>query len=622
MLKNMNADSAILAKLLILFFSFLIVFTAFNAIGDNQPIAIKPHEFNKLQIIQEKLTLNENQAHYSFSNKLSYFIDKSSNLSLQAVQKELSDKSFALIQKDNISLGYIKSVVWLHFLVENKTSQVDDWLLIFDYPLIDEIEIFFKREDQMFWQSQLMGDSLKFHQRPVDFRAFASPIKLKNGSVTEVFVKIRTSSSMQIRPSLASTQIFFEDELSKEMFYGVVYGIMILMALYNLFLYLAVRDKSYLAYVFSVVSGCIFIMALNGHAYQYLWPDTPWLANTAIPLFTSLWMTSTALFTQMFLETKKFAPKLYKAINFLIAFATFSVFYSLFGDYQSVIKIATGLALLNGILILSTSVVCWRAGNRFARFFVGAWAVYGVGTALLVISRFGLLADYFITHNSASIGLLVEIIMLSLALSDKYRVLNEELELHTLELEDKVALRTQELEKSNAQLHKLSRYDALTNLPNRRYFDTQLEQEWGRSLRESESLSILVCDVDEFKNINDHFGHQYGDDCLKAVADAIIEALNRPADMPARFGGDEFVVILPETKALGAELLGIKICENINALALSQAPDALHKIVTLSIGCATLKPDSTNNIQQLFALADKNLFKAKKNGRNCVVSDS
>jgi len=361
-------------------------------------------------------------------------------------------------------------------------------------------------------------------------------------------------------------------------------------------------------------------MALNGHAYQYLWPDNPKLANTAIPLFTSLWMTSTALFTQMFLETKKYAPRLYIAINFLIGFALFSVVFSLFGDYQTAIKIATGLALLNGMLILATSIVCWRGGNRFARFFVGAWTVYGFGTAMLVISRFGLLADNFVTHNSASLGLLVEIIMLSLALSDKYRVLTVELEQHAHQLEDKVALRTQELETTNKKLKKLSRYDSLTEIPNRRYFDIQLEKEWQRSLRDAQPLSILVCDVDEFKSINDHFGHQYGDECLQAVAKTLLETLHRPADMPARFGGDEFVVILPETTALGAELLGISICQHVEELALAQAPDALHNVVTLSIGCATITPTSENELKDLFALADKNLFKAKKNGRNSVVS--
>ena len=565
------------------------------------------------------LLLTDKQSHYSLSHKLAFLEDKTHTLKISDFQNSDVSEKFKTLTKDNLSLGYSKSVFWLKFIVENKSEQ-DDWLLLFDYPLLDEIEVFSKPiiANNTPWQSILMGDNLKFSERPFNYRTFVAPLTLSVVQPTQFYVRISTSSSMQIRPSIISTRGFLAQELNKEVFYGLVYGIMLMMAIYNLFLYLAVRDVSYLVYIFSVVSGGIFIMALNGHAYQYLWPETPKLANTAIPLFTSLWMTSTALFTQLFLETKKYAPRLHRAIHFLIVFALFSVLFSLFGDYQVAIKIATGLALLNGVLILTTSIICWRGGNRFARFFVGAWLVYGCGTGMLVISRFGLLADNFITHNSASLGLLVEIIMLSLALSDKYRVLTEELEKHTYELEGKVALRTQELEESNKKLKKLSRYDSLTSIPNRRYFDIKLEQEWQRSIRESKPLSILVCDIDQFKNINDHYGHQYGDECLQGVAKAILASLHRPADMPARFGGDEFVVILPETTSLGAELLGINICQKVQELALEQAPDAKHDAVTLSIGCATLVPSVDNEIKDLFALADEHLFKAKKQGRNCV----
>lgn len=583
-------------------------------------VSPKSHAQSSLNFSESSnLLLTDKQSHYLFSHKLTFLEDKTHALKISDFQNSDVTEKFKILTKDNLSLGYSKSVFWLKFIVENKSEQ-DGWLLLFDYPLLDEIEVFSKPiiANNTPWQSILMGDNLKFSERPFNYRTFVAPLTLSVVQPTQFYVRISTSSSMQIRPSIISTRGFLAQELNKEVFYGLVYGIMLMMAIYNLFLYLAVRDVSYLVYIFSVVSGGIFIMALNGHAYQYLWPETPKLANTAIPLFTSLWMTSTALFTQLFLETKKYAPRLHRAIHFLIVFALFSVFFSLFGDYQVAIKIATGLALLNGVLILTTSIICWRGGNRFARFFVGAWLVYGCGTGMLVISRFGLLADNFITHNSASLGLLVEIIMLSLALSDKYRVLTEELEKHTYELEGKVALRTQELEESNKKLKKLSRYDSLTSIPNRRYFDIKLEQEWQRSMRESQPLSILVCDIDQFKNINDHYGHQYGDECLQGVAKAILASLHRPADMPARFGGDEFVVILPETTSLGAELLGINICQKVQELALKQAPDAMHYVVTLSIGCATLVPSVDNEIKDLFALADEHLFKAKKQGRNCV----
>lgn len=582
-----------------------------------EPIDISVDDLNTIPIV-----LTNEQVNYSFAGKVAFFEDKSGTLVLADIQEKFSQNAFKLIKEDNLSLGYIKSTIWLKFTVQNLSSNSDDWLLLFDYPLLDEIEVYEKngRVGSNTWDKVLMGDSFLFKQRPLDYRLFATPLKLENVVQREFYVRVSSASSMQLRLSIVASGTFFVEELGNEMFYGLIYGIMLLMAIYNLFLYLAVRDKSYLAYVFSVLSGCVFVMALNGHAYQYLWPEMPTLANTAIPLFTSLWMTSTGVFTQIFLETRKFAPRLYYAINVMIIFALFSVLFSLLGEYQTAIKMATGLALLNGILLLSTSIVCWRSGNRSARFFVAAWIIFGMGMGMLVISRFGIIPDNFVTHNSASLGLLVEIIMLSLALSDKYRVLQEELEQHTVELEHKVAQRTQELEISNLKLRDLSRNDSLTGLPNRRYFDQQLEQEWDRAQRESKELSILVCDIDEFKKINDHFGHQYGDDCLKAFANVLRSSASRTTDLPARYGGDEFVIILPGTGAAGAEQLGKYICEKVQQLALKQAPEAAHAIVTVTIGSATLVPGPENNIKQFFSLADKNLFKAKKSGRNAVLS--
>jgi len=563
---------------------------------------------------------SENRIH-SFSGSFQYLVDETGEMELTDVQRHFANGKGKTIAKDNISLGYIRSTIWLKFSINNQMDNFNDWLLIFDYPLLDHVKLFsqYSDEHREQWKVEAFGDKYLFDQRALAYRLFVTPFSLDKNQSINFYVQIQSESSMQIRPYVISAKHFFINELSNEMFYGLIYGIMVLMALYNLFLYIAVRDISYLAYVFSVLTGCIFIMSLNGHAYQYLWPNSIWLANSAIPLFVSLWMASTAVFTQIFLETKAFTPRLYKAINFLITFAIFTAIFTIFGDYQTAIKISTGLAFLNVILILSTSVVCWLRGNRFARFFVAAWAIYGLGTAMLITSRFGVISDNFVTHNSASLGLLVEIIMLSLALSDKYRLMTEQLEQHTVELENKVAERTKALEQSNQKLERQSRHDSLTKLPNRRFFDLQLTQEWERSIRQGKTLSILVIDVDEFKSINDYFGHQYGDDCLLNVSRVIETVLHRPGDFAARFGGDEFVVILPDTDILGAKQKGNEICHAIKQIGIAQAPDCIHSVVTTSIGCASVTPTQESDIKELFSNADAALYKAKERGRDCVA---
>ena len=591
-------------------FSLLIMLNvlSFNALSNTQAT-------QHVNASLAHIVINDEVSQYNFANHTYYFEDTSGTMSFEEF---LTQTNLPIMPKDNISLGYIKSVMWLKFTVDNQSSNRTPWYLMFDYPLLDELTIYHRTGSDN-WQSFQMGDNFLFEQRPMLHRTFVTRIDPAIDVPQEYVVKIKTTSSMQIRPSILSSETFLAKELRNEMFFGISYGIMILMALYNLFLYLAVKDTSYLMYVFSVLSGSIFIMALNGHAYQYLWPMSPQLANTTLPLMTAVWMVFTALFTQMFLETKRYAPRLHMAMTAQVSFAILTVFVCLFGSYQFAIKVSTALALFNGILILSISIVCWRQGNRFARYFVGAWTVYAMGTGMLVISRFGILPDNFVTHNSAALGLLVEIIMLSLALSDKYRLLSQELEQHAQNLEEKVIRRTKELELSNQQLTTLSRSDGLTGLANRRYLDTYLENEWAKALLIKEPISILVADIDQFKSINDHFGHQYGDNCIIEVGKILKEVIHRKSDLPARFGGDEFVVILPNTNNENATALAAQVSSKVENCKLAQAPNADHAFVTLSIGCATLIPDEKKSVKSLFSLADKNLYKAKEQGRNAVV---
>jgi diguanylate cyclase (GGDEF)-like protein len=369
-------------------------------------------------------------------------------------------------------------------------------------------------------------------------------------------------------------------------------------------------------YVISVLAGGIFIMSLNGHGYQFLWPNSPRLANMAIPLSSSIWTIATALFTQLFIETRRYAPVFYRILNGIIALGVIAVLLSLFADYQLAIRYATALGLFNGALILTAGIISWVNGNRAARFFTLAWIVYAFGSTTLVLSRFGVLPDNFVTQQSATIGLLLEIIMLSLALSDKYRVISRELEGHTRNLEKKIAERTRELSKANKALKRLSLQDALTGLANRREFDRVFNDEWKRHTRSQEPLSLLICDLDEFKELNDHFGHDAGDDALKAFGRVIKESMHRTSDHPSRIGGDEFAVILPDTDLAGAAKLADDICENMRKLSIRHAPRASYDVVTASIGVASIIPQGKQASNALFRLADQALYAAKQQGRD------
>lgn len=174
---------------------------------------------------------------------------------------------------------------------------------------------------------------------------------------------------------------------------------------------------------------------------------------------------------------------------------------------------------------------------------------------------------------------------------------------------------------ANNKLEALATKDALTNLPNRRAFENLFRNEWERHLRSKNHLSLMMLDVDYFKNYNDHYGHSKGDECLRSIANIIQKSLLRPSDVAARYGGEEFIIILPETSKEGALEVAERIHYNLKVMNIPHEYPRPDSRLTVSIGIATLIPESGKNSKVLQLLADRELYKAKANGRNCTSSE-
>jgi diguanylate cyclase (GGDEF)-like protein len=172
------------------------------------------------------------------------------------------------------------------------------------------------------------------------------------------------------------------------------------------------------------------------------------------------------------------------------------------------------------------------------------------------------------------------------------------------------------LAEMNRELEKLSTTDSLTGLANRRSFNEFLSREWLREQRERQPFSVIMIDIDHFKNYNDHYGHLEGDVCLQKVAWALQSALCRPGDLLARYGGEEFVAILPHTDLQGAVELAENLHQRIRELELEHQASLVSSNVTVSAGIASVIPNQNFSPSQVVAMADKALYAAKQAGRN------
>ena len=218
------------------------------------------------------------------------------------------------------------------------------------------------------------------------------------------------------------------------------------------------------------------------------------------------------------------------------------------------------------------------------------------------------------------IGLLILIFSFTLILLDKRTRanMNKALEIryeNTSLLHGLTASKIQ-LEKKNSELKKLATKDHLTTLANRRHGEQHLKDEWKTAIRHQRSIAVIMIDIDQFKSYNDHYGHQAGDDALKTVAESIKQSLSRPSDLACRYGGEEFLVVLPDTDVVGGFKVARRIQNALFKVHMTHEYSDIQEYLTISCGVAHIIPKRSDKIGSLIKQADIAMYKAKFSGGN------
>jgi diguanylate cyclase (GGDEF)-like protein len=368
------------------------------------------------------------------------------------------------------------------------------------------------------------------------------------------------------------------------------------------------------------------IASSSGIGMQYVWGDIPGWTAISFAVFGHLALVWLLVFTRRLLTTNALMPLMDKALLAAIVINA-GLACSNFVFYTSKVS-ATVIALTTLLLLVCSSIGAIR-GQRSAVFFTLAFVTLFLGTVANSLRMLGVLPINFLTSNGIQIGSVLEMILLSFMLADRFHTLRAEKErtqqrlVETLQnseavLEARVSERTEEMRLLNKQLESLSSTDSLTGIANRRRFDEVLLSEWVRAARIGKPLALAMVDVDQFKAYNDLYGHQAGDKCLRLVAETFAATVCRTGDLVARYGGEEFAFIAPMTDGDNALVLARKACEAIKALEIEHSESPYGRL-TISIGVAVVVPGEDGSIENLIARADAALYQAKANGRNRVV---
>ena len=370
--------------------------------------------------------LTGNQKHLALYESLSYLEDNSKELSIEQVLS----KPFASVdsvQGRNLAFGYSESAYWIKFDVVNNTS-MSDWLIEVGYPILDEVDMYLVKDGSLQAQYKT-GDHLPFAERPFSHRNFLFPLEIRSSEKVSVYLRVVSTSSVRIPLHFWEKQHFFEQDQFKLAGQGIYFGILIIMMLYNLFIFFSIKEKAYLHYVFYVASYIIVQASLNGVGYQFFIPDWVTLNDKAIVYSLSLVILFGCSFSVNFLNLKFNHRLANQIIQFIGLLGGLNFVLALFLPYSFSIKTALLLAVTGSLAITAFGLLLWlRNGVREARFFSIAWVGFLVGSVLMMLNRIQIIPDNFFTENAAQLGSSFEVMLLSFALADKFSQMRGEKE--------------------------------------------------------------------------------------------------------------------------------------------------------------------------------------------------
>lgn len=547
-----------------------------------------------------------------------------------------------------VSMGMHPDTYWFRFTLDASVLDSERPLLNISYPLLDDVRVFIYRQGAAQRLAHYHGGDLNaFADRAIKVPALVFALPQQKQPV-EVLVRVKTSGAIKLPVQVWTENDYIAFTATDNLLMGLFLGLLLAMGLSNLFLFVTTGSLTFFMYAGYVFSLAMTIGTMHGLGYAYIWPEWVWLQGKAVAIFANSTIMFAMLFANRLLRVWTHSLKASWLLKGLAVVFAISMGLSFILPYALLIKVF--LILLSATVMLALSISFWIAlrGDAIARYYSFAWFIL-LGSAFAAsLDNLGLISSPISSNYMLMLGAGVETTLLALILAISYNNNREQIQAvqaqaleqesailkaraelfdvqqkHQEELEYEVQERTLELEialrelsEANKELENLNTIDPLTGLRNRRHFDKRLLAESRRSRREQTPLSLAILDVDHFKKINDTHGHSIGDACLVHIARVLQSTIKRPADDICRFGGEEFVILLPNTELEGAQQVIETIRQNISSHEVEI--DTLRLNMTISAGIATQVVEHESQADALFNAADALLYEAKNAGRNQI----
>jgi diguanylate cyclase (GGDEF)-like protein len=557
------------------------------------------------------LRLVSGQERYEVGPHLEILPDPDNRWTIEDVSSPSFDSAFSPVRSSTLNLGMVRTTIWLRFAIAGnppgaaRRPSFQPWLLDLGWHFFDSADFYLLRPLAVDGKRKIEKFSFGEIYHPFAGKKLEKPgivVRLPRLSSPEqaIYLKLSSDAVFFLHPVVCTVRNYLETSTLRMLWFGLYFGMLAALLLYNLFLYFCLRDRSYLWYVTSIAAIGLYFLGAGRLTYEFLvdFPPVAAMRLNLVLLGTS--MAALLLFARSFLQVREKVPLLDRIILGVI-FVQVAVMVTV--SFAPLVFLQRCYALLGNVitlLLITTAFVCWCRGYQPARFLVLSWVLYGIGGMIYILTFCGVLPFTGLNYHSLQIGSALEAVLLSFALAGRINLLRRERE---------------ELSRSERRHRELAITDSLTGLYNLRYFRAQIDLELELADRLAHKLTLMMLDVDNFKLFNDRYGHPEGDKVL-ATLGRIMSSCVREKDVPCRYGGEEFAIILPG----GQNSTAVEIYERINVeLARHSFGAEGEKAgrVTLSIGVA--EHIFGEGAETLLQRADQALYEAKARGRNQII---
>lgn len=419
---------------------------------------------SNIPVIPDTILFSDVKHEFYIGNSVQILEDKTNSLAIDDV---IASSDFFSSNQSVPNFGFSSSSFWLKFKVKNISNE-ENLLIELANPNLDEIE-FYTLLPNGDYVVKKVGEYQVFSLREYQHPSYIFNLKIPKDSTYHYFLKIKGKEDTSLPIKLGSYNTIMDSIRTKDLFFGLYAGIMIVMFLYNAFIYYTTKDRSYLYYIIYILLVGLTQACFQGYTFQFLWSNSPWLAQHSVILLSAFVGISASEFMKVFLNAGKYLPKLTKFLY--VFYVSYFVCIALSIAGINSMQLLNGTALLISIFILIIAIILAKGNNRPAKYFLAAWLTFLIGVIVFALKNAGILPYNNITIYTMPAGSAIEAILLSFALADRINILKKEKEQsqvitlialknnqkliteQNIVLEQKVGERTLELRDTNDELN-------------------------------------------------------------------------------------------------------------------------------------------------------------------------